>query len=156
MSVDWLASLELSQPAAWARQSAWGYPTLLSVHLLGMGALFGAVLVLDVGLWRRSVMPPLTPEVEYTALPTRVAVGGLVIAALSGLWLFSAHATELAGNRPFQLKLALIALAGLNAFLGARFARAASVENSRVRFHAAVSVAVWAGVVILGRWIGFA
>jgi hypothetical protein len=149
----WLELLERSAPARLARESEWLYPGLLSFHLLGVGALFGAALVIDICWWRRAgdAMGGLAPDPA-----ARVAGAGFGVAALSGAWLFAAHATSLAGQAVFQLKVALIGVAATNAWFARRsLRRKADVSQWRVRAEAVVSALGWGLAIILGRWIGF-
>ena len=47
-----LASLEATGFASWLRESGsiWGYPTVLTLHTLGLGVLVGASTVIDLRL----------------------------------------------------------------------------------------------------------
>lgn len=85
-----------------------------------------------------------------------------VAVALTGLVLFIAEASHVALNRVFQLKLVLIVGALVNAaVLGARAIRAAEALPDdaslppSVRGAAYVSLALWIGVVALGRFIAY-
>ena len=80
---DALAWLQSSALGTFMRGSGpWTYPVVNLIHILGVGALFGAVLILDLrllGVWRRAPLPPITTA----AVP--VAMTGFALAAASGV-----------------------------------------------------------------------
>jgi hypothetical protein len=76
--------------------------------------------------------------------------------------MFSSKATEYLLNWPFRIKMALLALAGLNMlFFHVMTYRSvhewddAHRAPAAARFAGALSLAFWIGVVVFGRWIGF-
>jgi hypothetical protein len=82
--------------------------------------------------------------------------------AVSGISMFSAHATEWFANPAFWVKLSLIVLAGLNAWAFHRFTfpsvaiwdRGAPAPAA-ARVSAIASLALWAGVVTCGRLLAY-
>ena len=87
---------------------------------------------------------------------TPIALVGFAVMVLSGSVLFAADARALAGSNLFLAKLVLIALAGANA-LAFRLGRPAlaSPATASMRVMAAASLALWLGVVVLGRLIAY-
>ena len=107
----WLVWLETSSLAGAMRQWQWLYPIVEIVHILGFVVLVGAAFFFDLrllGLGRT----PVTGLAQH--LLTRARVSFVIILA-SGLMMFTAHATEMAANPAFRLKLILIAAALVNA-----------------------------------------
>jgi hypothetical protein len=92
------------------------------------------------------------PRQPFVALMRRLAWIAFAGAAGTGAALFSIRATEYAFNPAFQAKLALIAVAGLNL---AVLARAGHQNPRAARLQAALSIILWVGVLIAGRFIGF-
>ncbi|MFC7731367.1 hypothetical protein [Actinomadura keratinilytica] len=82
------------------------------VHLAGLALLIGSATAFDLRLL--GVSRALSVRTLGTHL-LRWTWTGFALAAASGLLLFSANATALAANTAFQVKLAVIALAGCNA-----------------------------------------
>lgn len=138
----------------------WTYPLVNLAHILGIGTLFGSVLVLDLalmGAWRRTSLPALADA----AVP--VAGAGFLVAVASGLGLLSANATEYQGNPFFILKFPVIALGVVNAITLNRSAawRAlgtrdlAPREAHRLAWMGGISLTCWIGAIAAGRMIGY-
>jgi hypothetical protein len=84
------------------------------------------------------------------------------VAACSGALLFSSNATHYWGTVPFRAKMLVLVLAGLNMVLfHATTFRSIAVWGRQphtpraAKISGGVSLALWIGVVSLGRWIGF-
>lgn len=140
--------------------SPWTYPVTNLVHVLGLGTLLGAVLVLDLrllGLWKH------TPLAAIAAAASPVAAAGFTIAIVSGIGLLSANATDYIGNPMLLIKFPAIALGLLNAVairrssawraLGTRDLDDA--EQRRLRAAGGVSLACWFTAIAAGRMIGY-
>jgi hypothetical protein len=87
---------------------------------------------------------------------------GLGVVAVSGVTMFVAHATEFADNPAFQLKLALITAACLNAAVFHRWPfRAVSAWDVgtqaplAAKGAAVLSLTLWAGVISCGRLLAY-
>jgi len=140
------------------RESLWLYPTVETLHLWGIGALFGAILLVDLRLLGLGRGLELRPLLRF-AVP--VTISGFVLAAVTGLLMFIAHPSEFIASTLFVLKMTLLMLLGLNAIsLHLRIPNpqgnadlAASVPL--LRLQAAVSVLGWAVVIGLGRWLAY-
>lgn len=152
-----LALLDSSALAGAMRASTWLYPTVEVVHIVGFSVLVGSVAMFDLRVlgFGRSVAVLAAGRM---LLPWS-AVSLLAIVP-AGLLLFSAHPKELAVNPVFQLKLLLIALAGLNALgfhLGA-YRTAANWNASApasARLHAIASLGLWICVISCGRFLAY-
>ena len=147
------AAIEASALGGFARGSAWAYPIANLVHLLGLVLLLGGIGIADlrlIGLF------PALPRAALLRALTPVAIAGLALLALSGPILFAADATALARSSTFRWKLALIAIALLNALafrllkLG-RSDRPGAIERPL----AALSLLLWLTVAALGRLIAY-
>jgi len=146
-----LAMLEATALAEAIRRSVWAYPLLEAVHIAGVGALFGAVLLLELrvfGLGRDIGVVPLARLVLRTALT------GFACAVLSGALLFISAATEVAANPAFRVKLVLILIAGANALV---FHARGGLRggDSLARLQAAASLLLWLSVIVAGRLIAY-
>ncbi len=143
----------LASPAAWVDLSAhaWAYPALEIVHIVGIGLLLGNLVLVELRVWGFGASLPL-PALARLAL--RVSLLGFGIAAVSGLVMFSSQPDELLANRSFLVKMSLLALAGVNAT--AFHVRGGLVRLDRTaRVQTALSLGLWLGVIICGRWIAY-
>ena len=138
----------------------WTYGVVNLTHILGVSALFGSLLLLDLrllGLWRRV---PLS-SIATPAVP--LARAGFVVAAASGACLIVTNATEYAGNPFLLIKFPAIALGLLNvAFLETlsgwreRNARTPTIaESRRLALSGGTSLVCWSVAIASGRMIGY-
>lgn len=150
-------ALEASPLGVWARGSNLAYPVANLIHLLGLVMLIGGIGVVDLrlaGAFRR-----LPVEALWRCLPP-VAIAGLLLLVPAGFVMFAADASSLVVLTVFRWKVALIALALVNA--GAYHAlwrrRLASWDADPPlggRVMALGSLALWLLVAGLGRWIAY-
>lgn len=140
--------------ATWATESALAYPVANTAHVIGAILLVGAIGLLDLRLLGYAKGAPLS--VLSRAL-TPMALLGFTVMVISGSVLFAADAVALAASGLFQIKLVLIALAGMNA-LAFRFAFARAEDPVPVgaKVMAVASLGLWLVVVVAGRWIAYA
>ena len=155
--MDWLGWIEALPPAALLRQNMVAYILVNAGHIIGVGLLVGAILPLDlrlIGLLREGPLVVLAPFLA------RVAAAGLMLAILTGAWLFSVKPVEYTGNSAFLAKMGLLALGLVNVVLQHRsggwlVVTQGGAVNLLVRSLAALSLSLWLAVLVAGRWIGF-
>jgi hypothetical protein len=155
-ALRWLEETALAETI---RSGTWIYAAIESVHLLGLALLFGAVVALDlrlIGLSRSLSQLAMTRHL----LP--LAGAGFALSAVSGFLMFAADARALAGNPAFQLKLAFMVFAGINAaaFHLGPFRAIVAANGQRRPPGAAVimgvgSLLLWMAVVVCGRLIAY-
>ena len=154
---DALLMLDTSALGVAMRGSAWLYPIVEIVHIVGFSVLVGSVAMFDMRVlgFARTV-----PVLAAGRMLLPWAVGSLLLIVPAGLLLFSAHPQELARNQVFLLKLALVAVAGLNA-LGFHLGvyRSAATWDAGTpalaRVHAVASLGLWIGVICCGRLLAY-
>jgi hypothetical protein len=145
---------------AMRNSGVWTYGLVNLTHILGVSALFGSVLALDLrllGLWRDV---PLV-SVSGTTLP--IARVGFVVAVVSGVGLLATKATEYVGNPFLLIKFPAIAIALINVVVIERLpawkARAVrephGAERRQLAIAGAVSLVSWLTAVAAGRMIGY-
>lgn len=132
------AALEATALAQFLKVSRWIYPLVNAGHILGLALLVGAVVPMDVAVLRG--------RTSIIALLRPWAAAGLALAAFFGALLFITQAGDYLQSRWFQAKMALLAVALLNAVWHLR-------EVSRIG--AFLSLALWPTILILGRMIGY-
>ncbi|MFM9940200.1 MAG: DUF6644 family protein [Hyphomicrobiaceae bacterium] len=154
-----LIALESSGLGLAIRQSVWAYPAANVGHVVSLVLFAGCVAVLDLlllGVIR------VDGRAQFLARARSWAMRAFLLVALTGTVLFIAEASHVALNRVFQLKVALIVAALLNATIfGARAVAAAAdlpetaPMPAAVRAAAIASLSLWLGVVALGRFIAY-
>jgi hypothetical protein len=135
--IDWLEATALAEHL---RRSRWTYPLVNAGHILGIAVLIGALVPMQVQRLRG-----LDPMVGVLR---PYAIAGLALTVGCGSLLFLAQAGEYLGNRWFQAKLALLALALTHAAWHLR-AKVIPVPT------ALASLGLWLAVLVAGRMIAF-
>jgi hypothetical protein len=146
--------------ATFVSQSTWAYPAIETLHILGIALVFGPILIFDLRVlgFNRS----LGVHALHRALLPWVWTG-FTVNLLSGALLFIADAAALAANPAFRIKLALLALAGLNALLfqARLFPSVAAGEASGDRatrgakLSSAASFGLWLAIITAGRLMAY-
>ncbi len=143
-----LVALESVWLAQAMKYSTWLYPTVETVHIWGIGMLFGSVVIMDLRVLG------LGKALDYSALSRlgiAVSVLGFSLAVITGSMLFITHAADLIASRLFILKMCLIFLLIANATL----LRMRVVINPVTKAQAVISLVGWASVIGLGRWLAY-
>lgn len=152
-----LMNLESSGAATWLRESntIWAYPTVLTLHTVGLALLVGANATLDLRLlgFGRSIPLPVMQQ----AFP--VMWTGFWINALSGAFLFAADATTKGSTRLFVTKLGLVAL-GVVVIVATRRAAfgngaATAGASGLAKGLAVLSLAIWVAAITAGRLMAY-
>ena len=154
-ALEWVESTDLSTAI---REGALLYPIIGGFHLLAI-ALFGGMLVMtDLRLlgWamqRRTVSEILEPFRMWKR-------AGFVLVASSGLLLAWAEPLKLYRSTSFWVKVALLASVGVHAlvFRNGVYQNAKALDarlTPRAKLAAALSLILWAGLVVTGRLIAF-
>jgi hypothetical protein len=142
----WWRWLEASALAVRVRDGVWLYPAVETLHIIGFSIVAGAAVVFDLRLLGFSPNISIADLARHLLPWARRSFFVLVVP--TGLLLFATQATTLATNRVFQLKLLLIALAGLNAFLFHR-------GTSAPRAAGAASLLLWMTIIACGRFLAY-
>ena len=143
-----LVALESVWLAQAMKYSTWLYPTVETVHIWGIGMLFGSVVLMDLRVLG------LGKALDYSALSRlgiAVSVLGFSLAVITGSMLFITHAADLIASRLFILKMSLIFLLITNAVL----LRMRAEINPVTKAQAVISLVGWASVIGLGRWLAY-
>lgn len=132
-------------------EHAWAYPALEALHIVGIALLLGNLVALELRVWGVAPALPLQPLARL-ALP--LVLGGFAACVASGLLMFATRPAELLGNDAFVLKLGLLVLAGCNA---AAFHARGGLQraDAMARAQSLLSLGLWLGVILGGRWIAY-
>lgn len=154
--LEWLQSTQL---AIFVAETLWAYPLFETLHTLGMALLVGSLGLINLRLLGYKPELPILGTLDLLPL----AWLGFTINLISGLALFSSDAVYFWTSVTFKVKLTLILLAGINAFILSQsvFREARAPGSSRVqvgtgaRILAASSLVFWIGAIMAGRLIAY-
>jgi hypothetical protein len=147
-----MSVLAVTSPFAWIATHAFAYPLLEVLHIVGIAALLGSLLLFELRVWG---LGSALPIVALARLALPLSLGGFALAATSGALMFASQSAELIANRAFVVKMGLLLLAGLNAaFFHARGGTARL--DSLARAQTLLSLGLWLAVIFCGRWIAYA
>lgn len=138
------------------RRSPWLFPAIEAVHLLGLGFIGGAVLLVDLRLMGWGLRRQSAAQLTRDAQPW--LIGSLILMIVTGGLLFLSEAIKCYYHGAFWFKMACLLLAIVFTFTVQR--KAVMAEETRLtplwsKTVAIISVLLWSGVGVGGRWIGF-
>ena len=135
--------------------SIWTYPTVLTLHTIGMAILVGASFVVNLRVLQVAGEIPL----QRLAPVYRFIWAGFVINLFSGLVLFVTQAADRVRDPVFYVKLGSIALALWFGVLVKRAsidaADAPQVTPPRSRRLAAAGLGLWTVAIVAGRLMAY-
>lgn len=137
----------------------WWFPLLESLHVLTAALVVGSILMLDLRLLGLMASHEPVRRMARELLGWTWAAFG--VALLTGAGMFITRASHYAANTAFQIKVALLLLAGLNVLVfhritarGIEHWETAATLPAPARLAGAGSLALWIAVMLAGRWIG--
>lgn len=138
----------------------WLFPALLTVHVLGTVLLAGTIAILDLRLLGNGMRRQAVSDLAEQLLPW--TWGGFALVALSGVFLLAAEAVKAYGSTTFWLKMALLAVAGLNmGFFHRNVYRSVNVWNQAAvtpraaRIAGATSLLLWLAIITTGHMLPY-
>ena len=155
-----LKSLEASGLATRIRDSLFLFPMIESAHVIGLSLVFGTIAIIDLRLLgvastQRSFRRMASDILKWTW-------AAFAVTALTGSLMFITNAPVYYHNLFFRMKMLLLVLTGINMLVfevtagrtihGWDHAPSAPRAGRTV---AALSLAMWIGIICMGRLIGF-
>jgi len=141
------------------RQSAWLYPALEIIHIVGIVLLVGPAFMFDLRLLGFAKKLSVAALADHLLPWSRRA---LILVIPSGFFLFITNAITLAFDEVFWLKMVLLVMAGLNALVFHRFTFrtfSSQRENMRstngARAAALASILLWLSIITCGRLLAY-
>lgn len=154
---EWLAS---TRGSIALHESLYMYPLVESAHVLTLCLFVGTAVMLDLRLLGMTMRRVPVSQVVTRLLPWTTA--GFVVMVLSGSLLFYAIPVRSYQNIFFRIKVILLILAGVNAWVFTRTVQRrmpewdlAPVAPRAARTAAALSLVLWAGIIVCGRMIAY-
>lgn len=143
------------------RDSDWLFPFIESVHMLGIVALVGTSVLLDLRLLGRGILRH-RPASQLASRALPVMWVSFAVMFVTGVLMFLSEATRCYGSVAFWVKMVLLAAVGLNAmvFQLGPYRKIAGWESAAVaprsaRAAAWVSLTLWVCIVVAGRGIAY-
>ena len=157
---QFLKSLENTSIATAIREGESLFPWIECVHVLALTLVIGSIAIVDLRLIGLASRDRGVAQTTASVLP--VTWTAFVFAVLTGGLMFASNATTYAYNFYFQVKIALIAVAGINMAIyhlfmhtGADAWHTPALTPVRARIVGCVSLSLWIAIAAFGRWIGF-
>jgi hypothetical protein len=154
---EWLANT----PGSIAlHESIYVYPVIESIHVLTLCLFLGLAAMLDLRLLGITMRETPVSEVADRLLPWTIA--GFVVMVISGAFLFYGIPVRTYQNIFFRIKVVLLVLSGVNAFVfhSTVYRKVAewnldTVPPIRARLAGGLSLLFWASIVVAGRMIAY-
>jgi hypothetical protein len=158
--MDLLRWIESTEFAETIRSSELVFPVLETLHVIAIGLVLGSIAIVDMRLTGLAARNRAISEVSHDMLPwTWVA---FIAATVFGVLLFAGTPIKYVEMAFFDIKMLLIALAGINMMIFEYVTSKSKAEWDRmptppvgVRLTGALSLAFWVSVLVCGRFIGF-
>jgi hypothetical protein len=155
-----LASLEASMVATTIRNSLYLFPFLEAAHVIGLAMVFGTIAIVDLRLL--GVASRRRPFSRVASDTLKWTWAAFALTAITGLLMFVTNAGVYYHNFSFRAKMALLVAAGINTAIF-QFTALRSIQRwdrngagpLAGKTAAALSLAIWIGVIVFGRWVGF-
>ncbi len=159
----------MSKFAAWLAATPWSvalheslymYSFIETAHVVGIMLFVGTIVMVDLRLLGLAFKGVRISEMNARVLPWTIA--GFVLMTATGLALFYAIPVRTWHSLWFRAKLILMLVAAVNIWVFHRRVErdrdkwdAAARPPASARIAAAISLAAWLGVVVLGRMIAY-
>lgn len=160
MLQPWLETIEQTAAGVYVRESLYGFPIVVGIHILSLAFSLGMFLWFDLRLLGVALTNSRVSVVYRRLMPW--ATIGFLFAFSSGAVLFSGFAVKAAGNPWFQVKLAAFVLLALNAIVYHRV-----TERDRqwwddqpqppggAQLAGLISLLLWTTVILCGRMMSY-
>lgn len=155
---DILAWMENTGLARFILETSWAFPTLETLHFIGLILLIGSIYIIDLRFLGVARAVPVQAVMRF--LP--VTAIGFAINLTTGIMFLFADPFRYYPNASFRLKMLAVLLAGVNAlwFKYAVHEGIALAGNSRepaatARVIAGISLLLWTSVIVFGRMIPY-
>ena len=156
--MEMLTALQASPLSTWVREAStiWAYPTILTLHTIGLGVLVGVNAAVDLRVLGFGARIPLEPMKKF--FPAMWA--GFWVNAVTGFLLFGADPIEKGTTVLFMVKLGLVVagvalLVALRRTLYGNAAGGPVLVSGPAKAIAAASLCVWVTATAAGRMMAY-
>ena len=148
--------LDMFESSIWLREATYGYPSLLTAHVVTLALFAGLIIMMDLRLLGVGNLRTPISQLQKRLFPWQMV--GMALTTVSGLLLLYSKPLTYYGKVFFWIKMGLMGLAGVNAlvFHYTTYRSVAEWDNDRVlprgaRLAGAFGLFLWIGVIIFGR-----
>jgi hypothetical protein len=149
-----------SAVSVWLREGEWPFPIIETIHILGLGLSVGTIMWVDLRLMGLVTKRYRVSEIVGPLEPW--AMAGFAVMFVSGLLLFISEPMKCFTTLSFQLKALMRVLTGLNVWYfhakvypGVAAWDEAVIAPRPARMVGIVSIVLWFGIIIAGRWTAY-
>jgi len=152
--------LEATPVGIMVRESLWGFPILVAIHIMGLTLSVGTLVWFDLRLLGVSMVRSRASQLYRRIMPWMFT--GFAMMFITGGLLLAGFATTAYDNVYFRLKMLALVLAAVNAFFYHRFTERrlaewddAAAPPMGARLAGLISICVWACVIMAGRMMSY-
>jgi hypothetical protein len=160
MLLHFVQILNDSSWSIYLRESDWPFAIIETIHILALGLSVGTILWVDLRLVGLAMKRERVSDVISSLAPW--ATSGFIIMFLSGTLLLLSEPMKCYTRLSFRLKVVMLILAGLNVlYFHSRVQRSIAEWDEdvvlpwRARMVGYLSLALWLGIIIAGRWTAY-
>jgi hypothetical protein len=153
----WIGSTRV---ATYIQENSFAFPWLESLHVMAIGLVLGVISIVDLRLMGLAGTGYRTSRLLRALLP--LTWGAFAVAFVTGALMFTSQPALYLKTFAFQIKLALLVIAGLNMAIFHLWTHRRMAEWDEhgpvplaARLAGLVSLCLWIGVVFAGRFVGF-
>jgi hypothetical protein len=155
--VQWLNDTRFSMAL---REGDWSFGVIETFHILGLGFSVGTILWVDLRLIGLAMRRERVTDVIDGLEPW--AIGGFIVMFVSGVLLLLAEPLKAYSRLAFRLKVVMLVLAAVNVLIFHRGVYRtidqwdeAEVLPWQARISGYLSLILWLGIIIAGRWTAY-
>jgi hypothetical protein len=152
--------VETTPLAIFVSQSTYGFAAIDMFHIAAVSVVFGTIAILDLRLTGMALSDFSVTDLSRQMLPWTWAA--FAIAAITGVLMFTGQAVKYSANFAFLVKIALMAIAGLNVlvFHVMTYRGVAKWDHGvpapwAAKLAGALSLAIWVAVAAYGRFTAY-
>lgn len=154
---SWFEFVDALPSSIAIRESIYGYPALLTSHVVAMCLFSGLIIMMDLRLVGIAYREIPVSQIQKRLFPWQMF--GMALSAITGSMLFYGQPLRYYGKVFFWTKVVFMILAGVNALAFhfttyrsvATWDRNDSMLPLGARLAGVFSLALWAGVILTGR-----
>jgi hypothetical protein len=154
----WLAGTPMS---VWIQSNFWAIPTLQTIHILAIAAVFGSVFMINLRILELAGRARTMTWTAQRFLPW--VWWGVLVLAVTGVLLIIGEPQRELLNPAYWIKMGLVVVALIVSLWfqatvrrNIAFWETSHGKRVAIRICAVAVIALWTAIIVLGRWIAYA